>query len=222
MSDQPSPPPCSAALSFVLHLDTHLADIIASHGTATYAILAGIVFCETGLVLTPFLPGDSLLFAAGTFAALGSLSLPVLLASLTVAAIAGDAVNYAVGAILGKQAVARGLINPAFVAKTEAFYGKHGPRTVVLARFVPIVRTFAPFVAGVARMPWATFTAFNCGGAALWVGSLTVAGAAFGTLPVVRDNFSAVVLGIVAVSLLPIAVEAALARREGGAGGASA
>jgi membrane-associated protein len=209
----------------VLHLDTHLAAIIAEHGTATYSILAGIVFCETGLVLTPFLPGDSLLFAAGTFAALGSLSLPILLVTLTAAAIAGDAVNYLIGATLGPRAVARGLINPAFVAKTEAFYAAHGPRTVVLARFVPIVRTFAPFVAGVARMPWPTFTAFNCAGAALWVGSLTVAGAAFGTLPVVRDNFSAVVLGIVAVSLAPLAVEMWLERRKntkGAGGGASA
>ena len=207
-------PPPTALLSFVLHLDKHLGAIIARHGAATYAILFGIVFAETGFVLTPFLPGDSLLFACGTFASLGSLSLGRLLAVFLTAAILGDAVNYAAGKHLGAAAVSRGLVKKEFVSKTEAFYARHGPRTVVLARFVPIVRTFAPFVAGVAAMPWSTFSVYNAVGAAVWVGSLTLAGAAFGTLPVVRDNFSAVVLGIVAVSLAPLVVEWVAAKRE--------
>lgn len=176
------------------------------------------MFAETGFVLTPFLPGDSLLFACGTFASLGSLSLGPLLAVFLTAAILGDAVNYAAGKHLGAAAVSRGLVKKEFVSKTEAFYAKHGPRTVVLARFVPIVRTFAPFVAGVAAMPWSTFSVYNAVGAAMWVGSLTLAGAAFGTLPIVRDNFSAVVLGIVVVSLAPLVVEWVAARREARSG----
>ena len=198
-----------------------MGTVIARHGAATYALLFGIVFCETGLVLTPFLPGDSLLFACGTFASLGSLSLAPLLAVFLTAAFLGDAVNYAAGAFFGQKAVDRGLVKREFVSKTEKFYAKHGPRTVVLARFVPIVRTFAPFVAGVAAMPYGTFSAYNAVGAAVWVLSLTLAGAAFGTLPLVRDNFSAVVLGIVAVSLAPLAYEVWAARREEEGGGAA-
>lgn len=174
------PLPTTAALSFVLHLDTHLGAIIAAHGPATYALLFAIVFCETGLVLTPFLPGDSLLFAAGAFAALGALHLPTLLAVFISSAFLGDAVNYAAGAFLGEKALKAGLIRREFVAKTEAFYGRHGGRAVVLARFVPIVRTFAPFVAGVAAMPYGSFSTYNAGGAVLWGVSLTVAGALFG------------------------------------------
>ena len=221
-SAPPPPPSPPAALSFLLHLDKHLASIIARHGAATYAILFGIVFCETGLVLTPFLPGDSLLFACGTFASLGSLALGPLLAVFLSAAFLGDAVNYAAGAFFGARAVAKGVVNREFIAKTEAFYAKHGPRTVVLARFVPIVRTFAPFVAGVAAMPYATFSVYNAAGAAVWVLSLTLAGAAFGTLPAVRDNFTVVCLGIVAVSVLPIVFEAVAARREAKEGGGGA
>jgi membrane-associated protein len=176
----PSPIQNTAALSFVLHLDTHLGAIIAQHGPATYALLFAIVFCETGLVLTPFLPGDSLLFAAGTFAALGSLHLPTLLAVFVTSAFLGDALNYGVGAFLGARAVEKGIVKREAIAKTEAFYAKHGGRAVVLARFVPIVRTFAPFVAGVAAMPYKEFSAYNAGGAVLWGVGLTVAGALFG------------------------------------------
>lgn len=205
-----------AALSFVLHLDKHLASIVAKHGTATYAILFGVVFCETGLVLTPFLPGDSLLFACGALSALGSLDLATLLVVFLTSAFLGDAVNYAAGKFLGSAAVSKGLVKQEFVSKTEKFYAKHGARTVVLARFVPIVRTFAPFVAGIAAMPYSTFSAFNAVGALVWVLSLTLAGAAFGNLPAVRDNFGAVVLGIVAVSLVPLVFEALAGGGDGG------
>lgn len=192
----------------MLHLDKHLASIVAEHGRATYAILFGVVFCETGLVLTPFLPGDSLLFACGALSALGSLDLATLLVVFLTSAFLGDAANYAAGKFLGAAAVSKGLVKQEFVAKTEKFYRKHGARTVVLARFVPIVRTFAPFVAGIAAMPYSTFSAFNAVGALVWVLSLTLAGAAFGNLPLVKDNFGAVVLGIVAVSLVPLVFEA--------------
>ena len=205
----PTPPFLySAALSFVLHLDKHLATIVAEHGRATYASLFGVVFCETGLVLTPFLPGDSLLFACGALSALGSLDLATLLVVFLTSAFLGDAANYAAGKFLGAAAVSKGLVKQEFVRKTEKFYAKHGARTVVLARFVPIVRTFAPFVAGIAAMPYSTFSAFNAVGALVWVLSLTLAGAAFGNLPLVKDNFGAVVLGIVAVSLVPLVFEA--------------
>ncbi len=192
----------------MLHLDKHLASIVAQHGRATYGILFGVVFCETGLVLTPFLPGDSLLFACGALSALGSLDLATLLAVFLTSAFLGDAVNYAAGKFLGAAAVSKGLVKRDFVKKTEKFYRKHGARTVVLARFVPIVRTFAPFVAGIAAMPYSTFSLFNAVGALVWVLSLTLAGAAFGNLPLVKDNFGAVVLGIVAVSLVPLVFEA--------------
>eukprot|EP00887_Chlorella_sp_A99_P003686 scaffold7.g3686.t1 len=212
-----------SALSFVLHLDVHLADIVARHGAATYAILFGIVFAETGLVVTPFLPGDSLLFATGALAALGRLSLPALLAVYISAATLGDAVNYAIGAYFGAKAVASRLVAPEHVAKTEKFYAKYGGKAVVLARFVPIVRTFAPFIAGVGSMQYGKFALYNVAGAVLWTVVCCGAGVAFGNMPAVQHNFSLVVLGIVAVSLLPLAYEMWAARREGeGEGGGAA
>ena len=210
------------AASFVLHLDKHLAALVAASTDKTYAILFAIVFAETGLVVTPFLPGDSLLFAAGTLAALGSLSLPLLMALLFVAAVAGDTVNYAAGKWLGAQAFSAypAVFRPEYLAKTRAFFAKHGPKTIVLARFVPIVRTFAPFVAGVGTMAYPTFVLYNVAGAAIWVVTFCLAGFALGNIPAVRHNFALVTVGIVLVSLLPVLHELLEARRHD-AGGAA-
>ncbi|KAK9826371.1 hypothetical protein WJX81_003941, partial [Elliptochloris bilobata] len=197
-------------LSFVLHLDKHLSEIIAQHGAVTYGILFGIVFAETGFVLTPFLPGDSLLFAAGAFAALGSLKLTYLLAVFFVSAVLGDAVNYAVGNYVGARAIQQGIIKKVYIDKTEAYYRKHGGKTVVLARFIPIVRTFAPFVAGVGSMPYRAFALYNVGGAAVWTLSFVLAGYFFGNFPFVQKNFTLVVLAIVAISVLPVVYETSL------------
>ncbi|GFR45275.1 hypothetical protein Agub_g6382, partial [Astrephomene gubernaculifera] len=207
--------PVSGLLSFILHLDKHLAALIAQHGpTSVYGLLFGIVFAETGLVLTPFLPGDSLLFAAGAFAGMGQLDVAVLCAVFIVAAILGDALNYAVGAKIGKAAVDRGIVSQEHIAKTEKFYDKYGGKTVVLARFVPIVRTFAPFVAGIGSMPYGKFAWYNVAGALLWTFLFVGAGFFFGNLPFVRHNFTLVVLGIVAVSVVPVVYEIWAARRE--------
>lgn len=203
-----------SALDFVLHLDVHLGDLAVKHGSRVYIILFAIVFAETGLVVTPFLPGDSLLFATGALAALGKLSLPLLLGCYVVAATLGDAVNYAIGSYLGTAAFKSRLLKREHVAKTEQFYEKYGGKTVVLARFVPIVRTFAPFVAGVGSMPYGQFALYNVAGAVLWTVICVGAGYAFGNVPAVHENFSLVVLGIVLVSLLPIAWEMWSARRE--------
>lgn len=193
-----------------LHLDKHLADIINSYGTWTYGILFLIIFCETGLVVTPFLPGDSLLFAAGTFAALGSLELWLLILLLIVAAILGDALNYSIGYRIG----ARLLQNPKskifrkeYIDRTHAFYEKYGGKTIVIARFVPIVRTFAPFLAGVGKMNYWHFAMYNVAGAILWVVVCVLAGYYFGNLPFVRNNFSLVILAIIFISILPGIIE---------------
>jgi membrane-associated protein len=203
------------ALDFLLHLDKHLLDLVAQYGAWTYLILFGIVFCETGLVVTPFLPGDSLLFAAGAFAATGAFDLALLLLVLSVAAIAGDAVNYSVGRMLRHRLADRGrlpFIKPAHLEKTHAFYEKYGVKTIVIARFVPIVRTFAPFVAGVGEMSYRTFSLYNVAGGVAWVLLCTLGGYLFGNLPFVRENFSLVILGIIVVSLLPAVLEILLAR----------
>jgi len=199
-----------------LHLDTHLSQVIAQYGTWTYVILFVIVFCETGLVITPFLPGDSLLFAAGTFAALGELDLWLMMLLLTVAAILGDTVNYWVGATIGPRAFSGNVkfLKRAHLERTQAFYERHGGKTIILARFVPIVRTFAPFVAGVGTMSYGRFLLYNVTGALLWVGLLVPAGYFFGNIPVVRQNFTLVILAIVALSVLPVVVEAVRARRR--------
>ena len=202
-------------LSFVLHLDKHLQAIIAQFGeTKTYLLLTGIVFCETGLVITPFLPGDSLLFACGAFAALGSLKLQVVILTLCMAAIAGDAVNYLVGHWVGQRIISSGIISEKHIKKTESFYDKHGGKTVVMARFVPIVRTFAPFVAGIGSMNFSTFTLYNVVGALVWTISFTLLGYFFGNLPFVQHNFTLVVLGIVAISVLPVLYEVFTASKE--------
>jgi membrane-associated protein len=199
-----------------LHLDTHLSQVIAQYGTGTYLILFLIVFCETGLVVTPFLPGDSLLFAAGTFAALGQLDLWLMMLLLAAAAVLGDTVNYWVGSAIGPRAFSGELrfLKKEHLDRTHAFYEKHGGKTIILARFVPIVRTFAPFVAGVGTMSYRHFLLYNIAGAVLWVGLLVPAGYFFGNIPVVRENFTMVILAIVALSVMPVAVEALRGRRR--------
>lgn len=204
-------------LDFFLHLDVHLAELTARFGVWTYVILFVIVFCETGLVLTPFLPGDSLLFAAGALAALGSLDPVVLSLLLVVAAIIGDTVNYWIGAWIGPRAFSGEyrFLQRRYLDRTHAFYQRHGGKTIILARFVPIVRTFAPFVAGVGAMHYPRFLAFNVIGAIVWVGLLVPAGYFFGNLPHVKDNFSLVILAIILLSVTPMLVELVRAARRG-------
>src|SRR5690606_13778259 len=175
---------------FVLHVDRHLETLLEASGSWTYAVLVLIIFCETGLVVTPFLPGDSLLFAAGAFAGTGHLSLPILIVSLTIAAIVGDAVNYALGHRFGEAVLVREklwLIRRDHLTRTEEFFAKHGGKAVVLARFAPIIRTFAPFVAGAGRMSYRQFAFYNITGGIAWVVICTVAGYLFGQMPIVRD-----------------------------------
>ncbi len=197
-----------------LHLDKHLSEIITQYGTGTYLILVAIIFCETGLVVTPFLPGDSLLFAAGTFAGLGTLDVWLLFFLLTAAAIVGDTVNYWIGSYVGPKAFATNSrwLKREHLERTHAFYEKHGGKTIILARFVPIIRTFAPFVAGVGTMSYPKFITYNIVGAVLWVGLFVFGGYFFGNLTIVKENFSVVILAIIAVSVLPIAIEAFKAR----------
>ena len=203
-------------LDFVLHLDKHLSPIIQEYGAWTYLLLFLIVFCETGLVVTPFLPGDSLLFAAGAFAASGSLSIWVLIAVLFIAAVLGDTVNYWVGHFLGHRLLnaKRRLIKPEHLAYTHEFYEKYGGKTIIIARFVPIVRTIAPFVAGLGTMSYGRFMSYNVIGGAVWVLICTLAGYLFGNLPFVQKNFSLVVLMIIFLSLLPAVWEVWRARRR--------
>ena len=205
----------SRLLDVLLHVDTYLVDLVTRYGTWIYAILFGVVFAETGLVVTPFLPGDSLLFAGGALAATGALDPWILIAVVTVAAIAGDAVNYAVGRSAGSRLIHQARvdprwgrwINPVYIERAHAFFERHGGKAIVLGRFMPIVRTFVPFVAGVAEMSYPAFALYNVAGAFIWVGICVGAGYAFGNVPFVRDNFSAVALGIVVVSLLPMVFE---------------
>ena len=203
-------------IDLFLHLDQHLGQLISQYGTWTHLILFLIVFCETGLVITPFLPGDSLLFAAGTFAALGALDLWLVVLLLIIAAIVGDTVNYWFGAYIGPRAF-RGdvrFLRKEYLDRTHAFYEKHGGKTIILARFVPIIRTFAPFVAGVGAMSYPKFLTYNVVGAVLWVGLFVLGGYFFGNITVVRENFTLVILAIIGISVLPIAVEALRARRR--------
>jgi membrane-associated protein len=205
------------AVNVFLHLDQHLREFVDQYGTWTYLALFAIVFCETGLVVTPILPGDSLLFAAGAIAALGSLNPHLLVLLLTVAAVLGDAVNYQIGRRIG-PAVFRGDKNRFFkrehLDKTHAFYERYGGKTIIIARFVPIVRTFAPFVAGVGQMNYAKFALFNITGAIAWVVVGVYAGYLFGTLEIVKKNFSLIIIAIVFVSLLPAGIEYLRARRS--------
>jgi membrane-associated protein len=199
-----------------LHLDRHLAEVVRDYGTFTNVILFGIVFCETGLVVTPFLPGDSLLFTAGALAALGSLDVWVLFLTLALAAILGDTANYWIGKKIGPRAFDGSIrfFKQDHLRKTEAFYEKHGKKTIILARFVPIIRTFAPFVAGVGSMNYGVFLAYNVIGGALWVAICVFSGYFFGNIAAVKKNFSLVILAIIFVSTLPILWEAWKARRR--------
>jgi membrane-associated protein len=197
-------------IDFFLHLDKHLAEVIQAYGTWTYALLFVIVFMETGLVVTPFLPGDSLLFAAGSFAALGALDVRLLFALLVFAAVLGDNLNYAIGHYLGPKVFhyeRSRLLNPDHLRKTHRFYEKYGVKTIIIARFVPIVRTFSPFVAGVGAMSYPRFLAFDVVGGILWVGVCLFAGYLFGNLPLVKQNFTLVILAIILISVLPAVVE---------------
>ncbi len=204
-------------LAWFLHLDQSLGAVIASQGEWTYVLLALIIFLETGVVITPFLPGDSLLFAAGTFAGIGALSIWVLLPLLMIVAILGDTVNYWIGRKYGLKVYQRfqgRILKPEYLERTQKFYRTHGSRMIVLARFVPIVRTLAPFVAGVGEMPYATFIRYNIVGGVAWVGFLTLAGYFLGSIPLVQQHFSLIVVAIVAISLLPMVWEHWNTRRE--------
>jgi membrane-associated protein len=192
-----------------VHLDTHLAALLAQHGAWVYAILFFIVFAETGFVVTPFLPGDSLLFVAGALAATGGMDMWALNGSLIAAAVLGNSVNYAIGRYLGPKVFhweSSRFFNKVALVKTHAFYERHGGKALVISRFIPILRTFAPFVAGIGAMTYVRFQAFNVSGALLWVGSLSVAGYLFGNLPIVKNNLSLVILAIIVVSVLPAVI----------------
>lgn len=201
----------------VIHLDRHLSGIIQDYGAWTYLLLFLIVFCETGLVVTPILPGDSLLFAVGTFAAAGALDLTLVLLLLSLAAVSGDTVNYAIGYRVGPR-IFHGhsvrFLNREYLDRTHQFYERHGAKTIVIARFVPIIRTFAPFVAGIGQMSYGRFIAYNVIGGASWVCLLVLGGYAFGNLPAVRQNFTFVILAIIGLSLLPGVIEYLRQRRR--------
>lgn len=199
----------NAFIDIVLHLDTHLAALLADYGGWIYAILFLIIFCETGLVIFPFLPGDSLLFVAGALAAGGGMDIGVLCGVLLAAAVLGDNTNYWIGHTLGPRVFRwenSRFFNKAAFTKTHEFFERHGGKTIIIARFLPLVRTFAPFVAGVARMSYGRFVALDFLGGCVWIGSLCLGGYWFGNLPVVRNNLSAVIFGIIGLSLLPIVI----------------
>ena len=197
-----------------LHLDEYLAQIITQYGAWTYGILFVVIFVETGLVIMPFLPGDSLLFAAGTFAALGSLNIWFLLGLLMFAAVLGDTVNYSIGHYLGERAYNIKWIKKEYIDKTHAFFEKHGGKAIFLARFVPIVRTFAPFVAGIGKMSYGYFITYNFVGGVTWVALFTLTGYFFGNIPFVQKNFEFVIVAIILISVLPMAYEWLKSRRE--------
>jgi membrane-associated protein len=206
------------AFDVFMHLDKHLADIIAKYDKLTYLILFAVIFAETGLVVTPFLPGDSLLFAAGAFTTLGThnkLDVWLLTGLLIVAAILGDTVNYAIGKRVGSRVFERDtrFLKKKHLERTQAFYERYGAKTIVIARFVPIVRTFAPFVAGVGHMDYARFLKFNVLGGVVWVVGFVFAGHFFGNVPIVKENFSLVILAIIALSVAPAVFEYVRARR---------
>jgi membrane-associated protein len=194
----------------VLHLDQHLLEFSRAYGGWIYGLLFVIVFCETGLVVTPFLPGDSLLFVAGTLAGAGALDPHLLAVLLVIAAVSGDSVNYSVGKWLGPRVFRMPdswFFNRRYLEMSQAFYRRHGGKTIVIARFVPIVRTYAPFVAGIGAMDYRRFLSFNVGGALLWVGLLVYGGYFFGNLPWVKDNLSKVIVGIIVISVMPGVIE---------------
>ena len=197
-------------LDILLHLDKYLDLMIQTMGIWSYVIIFLIIFCETGLVVTPVLPGDSLLFAIGTFAALGSFDIVMVLILLTIAAIAGDTVNYWIGNYLGPKVFHyedSRFFKKKHLERTHQFYEKHGGKTIIIARFIPIIRTFAPFVAGIGSMTYRKFLSYNVVGGILWIFSLTLAGYFFGNIPVVRNNFSLVIMAIVVISVMPGIIE---------------
>ncbi len=193
-------------IDLVVHLDDHLQALVVNYGAWVYLILFLIVFCETGLVVTPFLPGDSLLFVAGAIAAAGGMNIHLLVLLLIIAAILGDAVNYSIGHYIGPRVLRdrnSRWLNPEHLERAHAFYERHGGKTIIIARFVPIVRTYAPFVAGAASMPYPKFALYNISGAVLWVVSLGYAGYFFGNIPVIKDNLTLVIITIIILSILP-------------------
>ena len=203
-------------IDIVLHLDRHLVELVTQYGAWTYGILFLIIFCETGLVVTPFLPGDSLLFAVGALASTGALNATWCFALLCCAAIIGDNLNYWIGYFVGPKVFSSQSsrwLNRKHLERTHQFYEKHGGKTVIIARFMPIIRTFAPFVAGIGRMNYAKFLAFSVFGSLLWMGLFLSAGFWFGNLPIVKRNFTLVVLAIIGISLLPAVIEYWRARR---------
>ncbi|MDP2641013.1 MAG: DedA family protein [Candidatus Yanofskybacteria bacterium] len=194
----------AALVDFVLHFDKHLAFVFQAYGTLTYVFLVAVIFAETGLVLTPFLPGDSLLFSVGAFAAQGALDITILFVTLTVAAILGDTVNYWLGYHIGLRVfTGNRFFKKEYLERTEQFYARHGKKTIILARFMPIIRTFAPFVAGIGKMQYRTFLIYNVTGGVVWIGLFIFAGYFFGELPVVQENFSLFILGIIGLSIVP-------------------
>jgi membrane-associated protein len=200
----------------LLHLDKVLKDIILTYHTWTYLIMFFVIFMETGFVVTPFLPGDSLIFAAGAFAGLGSLHVGVLFVVLTLAAIAGDTVNYWIGHYIGPRAFSGNVrfLKKEYIDRTHVFFEKHGGKTIILARFIPIIRTFAPFVAGVGAMTYPKFIAYNVIGGLAWVALFTFGGYFFGNLPIVQDNFTFVILAIIFISVLPAIIEVIHSRQQ--------
>ena len=207
----------SGFVDVILHLDVHLRELAQTYGAWVYAFLFLIIFLETGVVVTPFLPGDSLLFVAGTIAAAGELNVHFLVFILVVAAIAGDSLNYAIGRYLGPRVFRfedSRFFKRAYVDRTHAFFERHGGKAIIIARFVPIIRTYAPFVAGIGAMNYRRFLLFNVTGALLWVVLLTYAGYFFGNLPLVRNNLTAVILGIIVLSVMPAIIEFWRARRR--------
>lgn len=203
-------------IDFVLHMDVYLNDIISNYGTWTYVILFFVIFMETGFVVTPFLPGDSLLFAAGTFAALGALNPLYLFLLLSVAAVIGDTVNYSIGAYIGPRAFSGEIkfLKKEHLDKTQEFYEKHGGKTIILARFIPIIRTFAPFVAGIGTMKYSKFILFNVVGGISWVAIFISLGYFFGNIPFVQKNFELVIFAIIFISFIPPIFELFKARKE--------
>lgn len=203
-------------IDILLHLDKYLSLVIQEYGVVTYLILFLIIFAETGFVVTPFLPGDSLLFAAGAFAALGAFDIKILVALLIIAAILGDTVNYEIGKIVGNKIYEEDnrFIKRAHLLKTRTFYERYGAITIVIARFIPIIRTFAPFVAGIGGMRYMKFISYNAIGGVIWVVLFTVAGYFFGNLPIVKSNFTLVILGIIVISVMPVIFGYFKERRE--------
>ncbi len=204
-------------IDVILHLDKYLVQLVQQYGTLSYGILFAIIFCETGLVVTPFLPGDSLLFAVGALSASGGFNPYLIFLTLAIAAILGDSTNYWIGYFIGPKVFASEnslLLNRKHLERTNAFYAKYGGKTVIIARFIPIVRTFAPFVAGIGRMSYPKFLFFSVFGTIIWIGLFVAAGYWFGNIPIVKRNFTLVVFAIIGISILPAVIEALRARQE--------